>query len=417
MQRVIAMMIYRVEIENFYSIRERQIIDLAVEGEVPNELKRVVKVSGSPDTWVPRVVAVFGPNASGKTNVMRAISFVGHFARASAFDTAHDGIIPYFKFRTSAMEKSPTRISISFATNYDFLLNENRPFSENNMIFKYIYKFELSGTDENNMEKVISESVHCIPENTDKEICLFDRDENGKVKIYDKISSHKKWETLEDVLKADASVISTLRILNDQFGLDFAKMMRSIFSNIGIARQDNPEKYVKEYFDNKELLDSLNSELGRFDFGVSGIDVYEIKGGPAVSFEHDGLSGSVTQLLESEGTKRFIAIYPILRDALKTGGVAVIDEFDISLHPMVLPEIVRWFEDSEKNPHGAQLWITCHSITLMKHLVKEGIIICDKNRKGASSVYSLGSVEDVQSDENFMAGYVRGVFGGVPVIG
>lgn len=414
---MIAMMIYRVEIENFYSIRERQIIDLAADEEPCNDSRKVVKVSDNPDTWVPRVVAVFGPNASGKTNVMRAISFVGFFATASAFESEHDGIIPYFKFRTPAAEKSPTRISVSFASHYDFISNEHRMFSENHMTFKYIYKFELSGIDENNMEKVISESLHCIPGNTDKEICIFERDENGKVKIYDKISSHKKSETLEDVLKEDASVISTLRILNDQFGRCFFGIMRSIFTNIVVSRRDYPEKYVKEYFDNRELLESLNCELGRFDFGVSSIDVQEGKSGPDVRFKHDGLSSDVTPMLESEGTKRFVAMYPFLRDALEAGGVAVIDEFDISLHPMLLPEIVRWFEDPNKNPHGAQLWITCHSITLMKHLVKEGIIICDKNRKGASSVYSLSSVEDVKSDENFMAGYVRGVFGGVPVIG
>ena len=411
------MMIYRVEIENFYSIRERQIIDLAADEEPYNDSRKVVKVSGNPDTWAPRVVAVFGPNASGKTNVLRAISFVGSFTTSSAFDTGHDGVIAYFKFGTPEAKKSPTRLSISFASNYNFLSNENHPFSENNMIFKYTYRVELSGADETGVEKVIGESLHCVTRNENKEVLVFERDENCKVKISDKVSSYKKLETLEDVLREDASVISTLQILNDQFGTDFAKIMRSISTNIGITRQDYPEKYAKEYFDNKELLESLNSELGRFDFGVSGVDVYEGKDGPNVWFNRDGLSSGVIPILESEGTRRFIAIYPILRDALKTGGVAVIDEFDISLHPMMLPEIVRWFEDSEKNPNGAQLWITCHSITLMKHLVREGIIICDKNRRGASSVYSLGSVEDVQSDENFMAGYVRGVFGGVPVIG
>ena len=414
---MIAMMIYRVEIENFYSIRERQVIDLVVEGEAPNDLKRVVNVGGNADTWVPRVVAVFGPNASGKTNVLRAISFAGFFATASAFSPAHSGIMSYFKFKTSEMEKSPTRISVSFASNYDFLSNENCTFSENHMPFKYIYKFELSGTDENNMEKVTSESLHCLPSNTDKKICVFERDENGKVKIYDKVSSHEKLETLEDVLRKDASVISTLSILNDQFGLGFSAVMRSICTNIVIVRRDHLDKYIKEYFDNKELLESLNSELGRFDFGVSGVKVFEKKDGPAVWFEHDGLESGVIQALESHGTQRFIAIYPILRDALKTGGVAVIDEFDISLHPMMLPEIVGWFEDPEKNPHKAQLWITCHSVTLMKHLVKEGIVICDKNRRGASSVYSLGSVEGVRSNEDFMDGYLLGVFGGTPVIG
>ena len=411
------MMIYRVEIENFYSIRERQVIDLVVEGQAPVASKRVAKVSNNPDMWIPRVVAVFGANASGKTNVMRAISFVGRFASVSASDSWDERIMPYFKFRTPEAEKSKTCLSVSFASNYDFLLNENGLFSENSMIYKYIYKFELSGVDKNNKEKVISESLHCLPGDTDKRTCIFERDENGKVKICNKISSYKKLETLEDILKEGASVISTLRILNDKFAIDFATMMRSIFTNIQVNRIDSPRRYVKKYFDDEELLKSLNSELGRFDFGVSSIDVYERKGDPAVSFNHDGLSSEVSPLLESQGTQRFIAIYPILRDALENGGVAVIDELDISLHPMVLPEIVRWFEDPEKNPHGAQLWMTCHSITLMKNLVMEGIVICEKNRRGSSAVYSLGSVEDVRRDENFMEGYVHGVFGGIPVIG
>lgn len=408
------MMIYRVEIENFYSIRERQVIDLVVEGQAPVASQRVVKVNSNPDKWSPRVVAVFGANASGKSNVLRAISFVKLFAISSAFGSS-DRQFPYFKFMTPEAKKSPTRLSISFASNRYLLPNEDYPLSSQSLAYTYTYTIVLSGVDENEEEKVISESLFCSYGNDNENICIFERDKNGKVKMLDKVTSNL--DALENNLEVDASVISTLWNIDDEFASRFSIMMSSVYTNILIDRQDSSHNYVKEYCDNEGLIESLNFELGRFDFGASSVHIYDGADGPDLCFNHDGLSDNVTMGLESLGTKRFVANYPILRNALKNGGVAVVDEFDISLHPMVLPEVVRWFEDPEKNPHGAQLWMTCHSITLMKNLVMEGIVICEKNRRGSSAVYSLGSVEGVRRDENFMEGYVHGVFGGIPVIG
>ena len=407
-------MIYCVEIENFYSVRERQVIDLTVRGEPPNDSKKVVKMGENPDTWLPRVVAVFGPNASGKTNVLRAISFIDHFAMASAYGQSSN-IFYYHKFGTPEKESSPTRLSISFVSNRDLLFNENHSVVENNFIYKYIYEVEISGLDENSEERVTRESLKYISGISDKEISIFERDENGNVEIFNEVSSYNKKQILEDVLRPSASVISTLWILNDQFAIDLVLSMGAVSTNI--YETESLRNYSKKYFEDKELLESLNSDLERFDFGVSSVDAYEGMHEPFLNFNHDGLPDGIGLGLESQGTKRFVAIYPILRDALKKGGVAVVDEFDISLHPMILPEIIGWFEDPEKNPHGAQLWITCHSITLMRNLVKEGIVICEKRRRGSSSVYSLGSVDGVRGTEDFMDGYIRGVFGGVPIIG
>ena len=410
----VMMMIYRVEIENFYSVRERQVIDLAVREEEPNDSRKVVKIGDSPDMWVPRIAAVYGPNASGKSNVLRAISFVKLFATSSAFGSSNRQF-SYFKFMTPEAASSPTRLSISFASDRYLLPKESYHLPDRRLACKYIYTIVLSGVDENEEEKVISESLFCSYGNDGDNICIFERDESGKVKMLDKVTSNL--DVLENSLEVDASVISTLWKVDDEFASSFSIMMSSIYTNILIDRVDSSHNYIKEYSDDEGLLESLNSELGRFDFGASGVHIYEGLDGVNLCFNHDGLSSNVTMGLESLGTKRFVANYPILRNALKNGGIAVVDEFDISLHPMVLPEIVGWFEDPEKNPHGAQLWMTCHSVTLMRSLVKEGIVICEKNRRGSSSVYSLGSVEGVQSNEDFMDGYLLGVFGGVPMIG
>lgn len=406
------MMIYRVEIENFYSIRERQVIDLTVRGDPPDDLTKVVKIGKNPDTWAPRVVAVFGANASGKTNVLRAISFIDHFATASGFGT-FDSVYGYYKFGTPEAKNSPTRLSISFASNRNLLLKESHSVSTDDFIYKYIYEVELSTPDESSLDIVTRESLKC--QVTNEEILVFERDKNGKVKIIRDISSYNKLEVLEDVLRSGTSVISTLWVLNDQFGGDLALTMWSIHKNVGTY--GSQKSYVNRYYEDEELLESLNSDLERFDFGVGSVEVYKGIDDPFLMFNHDGLPDGISLAHESQGTRRFIEIYPILRDALDEGGVAVVDEFDISLHPVMLPEIIGWFEDPEKNPRRAQLWITCHSITLMRNLVKEGIVICEKRRRGSTSVYSLGSVDGVRSTEDFMDGYMRGVFGGLPIIG
>ncbi|HWJ39100.1 MAG TPA: AAA family ATPase, partial [Sphingomicrobium sp.] len=99
------------------------------------------------------------------------------------------------------------------------------------------------------------------------------------------------------------------------------------------------------------------------------------------------------------------------------GGVCIIDEFDASIHPLVLPEMIRWFYDDEgRNQFGAQLWFTCHSVSLLDNLTKEEVIICEKDRKGRTLAHSLMDVK-VRRDENLYRKYLSGAYGGVPQIG
>ena len=100
--------------------------------------------------------------------------------------------------------------------------------------------------------------------------------------------------------------------------------------------------------------------------------------------------------LESHGTQQFIRVYPAIRGALLTGGIAVVDELDVAIHPSVLPEILRWFADQARNPHGAQLWMSCHSVSLLDDLIKEEILICEKNAGGATHIYGLSDIQGIR---------------------
>ena len=122
-------------------------------------------------------------------------------------------------------------------------------------------------------------------------------------------------------------------------------------------------------------------------------------------------------MLESNGTRRFVRIYPLLAQALEDGAVVLADELDLALHPALLAEVVRWFHDRERNPRDAQLWMTCQAPTLLDDLLKEEVFLCEKDVQGRSRVYGLRDVQGVRRDENLAKKYLGGVYGAVPHLG
>jgi hypothetical protein len=82
-----------------------------------------------------------------------------------------------------------------------------------------------------------------------------------------------------------------------------------------------------------------------------------------------------------------------------------------------LPEILRWFSDPERNPHDAQLWMSCHAVSLLDDLLKEEVVICEKSPSGATEVYRLADIQGIRRDDNIVQKYLGGVYGGVPSIG
>ena len=121
--------------------------------------------------------------------------------------------------------------------------------------------------------------------------------------------------------------------------------------------------------------------------------------------------------MESQGTRNFFALFPYLNHVLNAGGVAILDEFDTDIHPLIIPEILRWFYDSKINKHNAQLIISCHSATLLETLAKEEIYFTEKNNKGETEIYGLKDIQDVRRDTNIYKKYLGGAFGAVPHIG
>lgn len=403
-------MIYRIEIENFYSVRERQIIDLTVGQKVPDEPGRLVQIHDGAEDRAPRVVAIYGANASGKSNILRAIAFLSWFVQSS-FQYPATKELPYFKFQTQAAIAAPTRLSIAFAG------SEEPVNPENSKTCPYVYSLELSprGSDG---DGVVSESLHYRPTGSSRMVRIFERDASGAVKVAQWVGLGRELSVLESILRPKASVISTLGQLNNALALNLIHSASLVDTNILLTRFERDDtELLAAYAQNPALLGELNRDIRRIDLGVDRVEVLARNGAPIGSFTHAGLDGPIEMPFESHGTQQFVRIYPTLYRALALGGIAVVDELDVAIHPSVLPEIVRWFSDPERNPWGAQLWMSCHAVSLLDGLLKEEVLICDKRADGATQVYGLGDIKGIRRDENFLQNYLGGVYGGIPSVG
>jgi AAA15 family ATPase/GTPase len=122
---------------------------------------------------------------------------------------------------------------------------------------------------------------------------------------------------------------------------------------------------------------------------------------------------------ESHGTRRLFGMLAPFYDVLSRGELAAIDEFSASLHPMIVRELVRLFHDPETNPHGAQLIFTTHDTNLLGDRLfrRDQVWFTEKDRSGATELYSLHDVKGVRADDAIEKGYLRGRYGAIPFLG
>lgn len=121
---------------------------------------------------------------------------------------------------------------------------------------------------------------------------------------------------------------------------------------------------------------------------------------------------------QSRGIKRLYSLSAGLITALKFGRVCIIDELETSMHSHVASQLLALFQNRSSNPRGAQLIFTTHETRLLnlQHLRRDQVWFCERDSNGHSSLYSLIEFSP-RKDENFEIGYIRGRYGAVPAAG
>ena len=120
---------------------------------------------------------------------------------------------------------------------------------------------------------------------------------------------------------------------------------------------------------------------------------------------------------ESEGSKKMFEISPLLSKALNEKRILVMDEFDARFHPLLTKKIVELF-NSHANK-GSQLIFVTHDTNLLnaKLLRRDQICFVEKDKYGASHVYSLVDFKGIRNDASFEKDYVAGRYGAIPFLG
>lgn len=408
-------MLYRLEIENFYSVRDAQLIDLTIAPNVPDTEGRYAPIFEGSELRAPKVVAIYGANASGKTTVLRALQFLVTFARDSSQRTAWG--FPCDRFNDLDSYSRPIRLAIELGGVMHLSQDTMRRIEEGGTVDHGVYRYELEiEVVDGSPTHVFSETLRQRPQGQGKWQRVFERGRDGSVKD-SKSFSLSGFQHLLNTLRPNVSVLSSFALFQHPSAALFVQALSGVMFQIGPVPQLNEQPIINFIGKSPELLQQLNKELSRIDVGVEGVRFHQTPDGLQPLFRHSGLHEEMPWSLESHGTQSFIKMFPILNLVLEKGGVALIDEFDASIHPLILPEIIGWFYDkTKKNREDAQLWFTCHSASLLDSLNKEEVAICEKDRFGRTNVFSLMDVK-VRRDENLYRKYLSGSYGGVPQIG
>jgi uncharacterized protein len=349
--------------------------------------------------------AIYGANASGKSNLVRAISFMKEFT----IDSVSSRI-------TSEIETESYRLNIE---------SEREP-SYFEMVFitgstRYRYGFEVD------RQSVKSEWLYQTLRT--KESQLFER-ENSKIKVFNKFYEGK---SLENKTRKNALFLSVVAQFNGDIATDVVDWFNelNIFNNLDDDDYDNATiDALIEGHRTQDLIGLVTSlDLGIKDIQMiktpvvelPGVMSYEVK---TAHWKYDGEENRVdTEYFEldeneSAGTQKLFNISGLLINILQTGEILIVDELDARLHPLISCAIVKLFNSPITNPRNAQLIFTTHDTNLLSANMfrKDQIWFTEKDRYGATDLYSLVEYE-IPDDAPFEQDYIAGKYGAIPFIG
>lgn len=397
------LMILKIEFENFFSIRDRVRIDFRaanINTTLARELRHnVIDWNGVP---VLKSVGLFGPNASGKSNILKAVSFCCRMILDSHLN--NEGVVFNFEtFKFDGWQEKPSCFLIDFVCNN----------------VEYEYSFELTKT------KILSESLYHFP--FGRRAKIFVRNADGKYSFGTGVISKPADVVLntsdKNLFLSRASSMNReiaqmlyryfmnqfllgLVNVNDVMVLDgFNTYKRVILKALEVCDTDITDIEVR-----KEQIPAPVVAPGQGEISFKLMDVLKFKtfhrGNKDVMFDLD--------LEESNGTKKLFQILIRLLDVVKSRKGIMMDEFDMGLHTRLADFILDLIHASD----GSQLLFSSHNTNLIdvKRLRRDQIVFVNKTEDGATEVYSLYDFKDFRENMDAEKGYIQGRFDAVPYV-
>lgn len=412
---------------NFRSFKEINTLNLATAKIKSNpaniDVNNIITDDNSEQVSFLKSKAIYGANASGKSNIVKAFVAFFHIIKDSVKDdTVLQQHIDTFRLST-VTENEPSFFQIIFWDNH----------------VKYRYGFEL--TD----KQIVAEWLYGKPR--EREQCYFIRDGEEIIELDrtnfsegDKLRSLLSDDETEgnEVFRDNSLFLSTLA----SFG--FAKLAKRLIDSItsidvinGLGHigmhayagealnNENKKKYILDFLrygdigiddlasieiSPDDLPESLNNGEKR-KMVVSSRKKFD-KNNKFTEEEHFSFGAQ-----ESEGTQKLFELSPFIYQALIEQKTIIIDEFDARFHPLLTRKIIELFNSPENK--GAQLIFITHDTNLLSAdlLRRDQIEFVEKDKYGASHLYSLVEFKGIRNNASFEKDYIRGKYGAIPFLG
>lgn len=417
-------MLIQFNFKNFKSFRDEVSLDLTATKITEHE----DHVTEAANDKLLKVAAIYGANASGKSNVYDAFEYMTYYVDES------------FKFGDEEERRRKTGDSYLKAT--PFLFDENSRDEETTFEVFYVDNSEDAGKTYQYGFSLKKDEV--------VEEWLYSKAKTARNK-YRTIFYRKKGEELEmngfsknhvENIKASLNKESLIVSLGSKLRIAKLKKVKDWFLSNEIVNFGDPaenfflSRVLPEGFvERKEVQDNVVEYFASFDEAMQDFAIEELpqedEKENSKSYKIDALhkmgnSGKTTSIplkQESSGTSKMFALYPSLKVALDQGSTLFIDELNARLHPLLVRNIILTFLSPEINTRNAQLIFTTHDIWQFSNelLRRDEIWMVNKNRDGVSELYSLVEFKDeegnkVRRDEALAKNYLTGNYGAIPAL-
>jgi AAA15 family ATPase/GTPase len=410
---------------NYRSFRDETMFSMVASSGAEHRESHTMPVPGSDNSRAVRSAGIYGPNASGKTNILLALNAMSEIVVKSATAGQRgDDIAPISPFRLKAEQRtSPTSFSASFIVDG----------------VEYEYAFAATRSE------VVEESLYAYPKGQARRWFKRSYSVNhdlGKFNPGDYLKGQRQqiWEAT----RPNALFLSTaVQLNNEQLAPIFDWFRKSIAYLPGrrlgpgfttdISEDEAEKKRILELLSAADLgirdmsveeepvdFDALPSGLAEFIATSDQKEHVERILGRSIRFQHtDEFEEEALLDLreESHGTQQFFALAGPILHVLDEGRILLVDELDASLHPTMVREILSLFNDPETNPNGAQLIFNTHDLTLLSQdlLRRDQIWFTEKFGDGASRLTPLLEFKPRKGTEALRKNYLQGRYGGLPM--
>ncbi|MDI7238388.1 ATP-binding protein [Providencia huaxiensis] len=366
--------------------------------EISFKLAKSCPVDISKGKSISNLVCVKGANGSGKTNILRALYFLSSFITDS-FSSKPDEAIPFDSYFNN---HEPSDFYVSF-----YLDN-------------ILYTYELTATDRG----VLSERMY---KKLKRKTIIFERIGNNLTEIQSEYSELQKIPNL----RSNVSVISTARQFGFNVTEDIWYIFRNILSNVsytGLMAESFDIDFINKFlFKNPEYMEFTKKIITKFDPAIKDIFIDETninislagesqkKYIPWFVYNVDGETEILSFTSQSSGTKALYKQLVAYKSVIDAGGILILDEFDINLHPHILPFLLKIFLDEELNTDNAQIIFTTHNTDILDFLGRYRTYLV--NKEGTESYcYRLDEIpgDILRNDRLISPAYNQGKIGGVP---